>query len=279
MFFADVGDSVQRGADAFALWAPRFLGFLAVLIIGYFVAKLVAGLVHRLLRRAGLDERLQRGKVGEWIDRATNSPSYVIARVAFWLVFIGALSIAVSVLGIEALQNLVGAVWGYVPNLIAAFLIFLVAAAIAAGVGTLVGRTMGDTTTGKVIATVVPALIMAIAGFMILDQLRIAETIVTITYASLMGALALGMALAFGLGGRDVAARMLEGAYQAGQQNREQIRRDIQQGRERAREQVDQMGAEGDTVASPLAGQEDEPVVFEPDPSLEQDLEGPTRIQ
>lgn len=63
------------------------------------------------------------------------------------------------------------------------------------------------------LSTVVPTLIMAVAGFMILDQLEIAETIVTITYASLLGAIALGMALAFGLGGRDVAARMLEGAY------------------------------------------------------------------
>jgi hypothetical protein len=123
-----------------------------------------------------------------------------------------------------------------------------------------------------VIATVVPILIMAIAGFMILDQLRIAETIVTITYASLLGAIALGMALAFGLGGREVAARMLEGAYQAGQQNREQVKRDLQQGRERAREQIDQKraemedGIEGDTVRSPS---QDEPVAFEPDPSLE----------
>ena len=275
MLFADVGDSVQRGADAFALWVPRFVGFLAVLIIGYFVAKLVASLVFRALRRAGLDSRLQSGTAGNWVNKATSSPSQLIGRIAFWLVFIGAISIAVSVLGIAALQDLVATVWAYVPNLIAAFLIFLVAAAIAAGVGALVSRTMGDTTTGKVVATVVPALIMAIAGFMILDQLRIAETIVTITYAALMGAIALGMALAFGLGGREVAARLLEGAYQAGQQNREQVRRDFQQGRERAREQVDQFKAEGDTVATPLATEE-EPVQFEPDPALERQVGGST---
>jgi hypothetical protein len=123
----------------------------------------------------------------------------------------------------------------------AAFLIFLVAAAIAAGVGALVLRTMGETTTGKVIATVVPILIMAVAGFMILDQLQIAETIVTIRYASLLGAEALGMALAFGPGGREVAARMLEGAYQAGQQNREQVKQDLQQGRDAARDEAERM--------------------------------------
>ncbi|HEY2054106.1 MAG TPA: hypothetical protein VGH14_09245 [Solirubrobacterales bacterium] len=56
--------------------------------------------------------------------------------------------------------------------------------------------------------------------FMILNQLRIAPQIVVITYASLMGAVALGAALAFGLGGRDVAARMLEDAYRRGQAER-----------------------------------------------------------
>jgi hypothetical protein len=279
MFIADVGESLQRAGDEFALWVPRFLGFLAVLIVGYFVAKIVASLLARVLRRVGLDERLRTGTAGNWISRITQSPSELIGRIAFWLIFLGAVSIALDVLGIQALQDFIGTVWAYVPNLIAAFLIFLVAAAIAAGVGAIVVRTMGETTTGKVIATVVPILILAIAGFMILDQLRIAETIVTITYASLLGAIALGMALAFGLGGRDVAARMLEGAYQAGQQNREQVKRDLQQGRERAREEIDQKRAEmdespieGDTVGSPP---QEQPVAFEPDIDLDTQVNPP----
>jgi hypothetical protein len=62
--------------------------------------------------------------------------------------------------------------------------------------------------------------VMAIAVFMILNQLQIATDIVTITYAALMGAVALGMALAFGLGGREVASRMLEDAYRRGREER-----------------------------------------------------------
>ena len=58
-----------------------------------------------------------------------------------------------------------------------------------------------------------PVLIMAIGTFMVLDQLQIAPQIVTITYAALLGGLFLAMALAFGLGGRDVANRMLSEAY------------------------------------------------------------------
>ena len=290
MLIADVGDSVQRGADVFALWVPRFLGFIAVLIIGYFIAKIVANLVSRFLRRTGLDDRLRSGTAGDWIGRVTRSPSSLIGRITFWLIFIGAISIAVDVLGIQALDDFVGTVWAYVPNLIAAFLIFLVAAAIAAGVGAIVSRTMGDTTTGKVLSTVVPTLIMAVAGFMILDQLQIAETIVTITYASLLGAIALGMALAFGLGGRDVAARMLEGAYAAGQRNREQMKQDLQQGRDRAREEAEQMKSnlqddqdiEGDSALAARYRTEEEtetvgePIVFEPAPDLETEVRPPS---
>lgn len=65
---------------------------------------------------------------------------------------------------------------------------------------------------------------MGLAVFMVLNQLRIATEIVTITYAALMGAIALGVALAFGLGGRDVASRMLEDAYRRGQEERARAR-------------------------------------------------------
>jgi small-conductance mechanosensitive channel len=113
---------------------------------------------------------------------------------------------------------------------IAAVLIFLVAGAVSTAVVALANRTMGDTPTGKFVTTAAPILIMAIATFMILTELGIAEQIVLITYAALIGAVALGMALAFGLGGRDVAARMLESAYQAGREGKEQVKRDVGRG-------------------------------------------------
>ena len=186
----------------------------------------------------------------------------MLGRITFWLIFIGAISIAVDVLGIAALEDFVATVWAYVPNLIAALLIFLVAGALAAGVAALVTRLMGETTTGRVVATAAPILIMAVAVFMILDQLRIAEDIVIITYASLMGAVALAMALAFGLGGRDVAAQMLRGAYE---NQREQVKLDLRQGKERARQDAQrvkedvQERADGDTVSAPYQEVEFEP--------------------
>ena len=114
---------------------------------------------------------------------------------------------------------------------------------------------MGDTATGKIVGTAVPALIMGIAIFMVLNQLKIAPAIVQITYTALIGAVALGAALAFGLGGRDVAGKMLAQAYEKGQENKDQVKQDVQQGKDRAEDQAEQaknkLGGPGSGASAP----------------------------
>jgi hypothetical protein len=234
---ASVSDSIDRGWDEFFEWVPKFIGFLLILLIGYIVAKIVGNLVGRALRRAGFDRMLERGAGGSYVMRAVPSPSNLLGSLTFWAVFLGALSIAVDVLGIAALEDLVHAVWAYLPNVLAALLIFVVAGALASGLAGLVDRTMGDTPTGGIVKVVAPVLVMAIATFMILDQLKIANNIVVITYAALMGAIALGLALAFGLGGRDVAGRLLETAYAKGQLVKD-VKQDVRSGIESGKAQA-----------------------------------------
>jgi small-conductance mechanosensitive channel len=229
----NIGDSVERGFDTFFAWLPGLLGALVILIIGYFVAKFVGNLLARVLSRAGLDREMLSGQTGEWVRKVTSSPSTLAGKLAFWAIFLGAISLAATALGINALTAFVASVYAYLPNVIAALLIFLVAGLVAAGVATLARRFMGDTPTGQVVSTAAPILVMTIATFMILDQLKIAEDIVVITYAALLGSIALAAALAFGLGGREVAAQMLRGAYGKGQLASEQARRDLETGRRR----------------------------------------------
>ena len=88
------------------------------------------------------------------------------------------ISSAIGTLGIPALTGFMNQVLAYLPNVIAALLIFVVAAALATAVAGLVKRTMGDTPTGKLVETAVPGMILAIAVFMILTQLGIAPVIV-----------------------------------------------------------------------------------------------------
>ena len=117
-------------------------------------------------------------------------------------------------------------------------LIFVLGAAVAGASGAFAQKLMGDTPTGRVARTVVPGLILAIVMFMVLTQLRIAPAIVQATYIALIGMLALAGALAFGLGGRDVAADMLHNAYGSARDNQDQVKNDLQAGRDRARAQA-----------------------------------------
>jgi F0F1-type ATP synthase assembly protein I len=199
-----------------------------------------------VLERVGLDHALHTGPTGQYVNKVApdTKPSRTIGAIAFWFIFLGAISIAVSQLGIRALTTFVGSIAAYLPNVVAAIIIFVIAGVIAAAVGGLVARTMGDTPTGKIVGSVVPLLVMAIATFMILNQLQIAPEIVTITYASLLGAAALAMALAFGLGGRDIAHRMLADAYDKGREQRGQVRRDMEVGKERGKRDAERAKAE-----------------------------------
>jgi small-conductance mechanosensitive channel len=228
----EISESLQQALDDLVGFLPRLIGFLIILVIGLLVAKALQKLVAVGLEKVGADRALQSGTSGEYVERLLPdvSPSDVIGRVVFWFVFLGALSIAISSLGLAVLNDFVADVFNYLPNVIAAILILVLAVPIAGGLAKLADRAFGDTPTGKLMTTAAPALVMGIAVFMVLNQLRIAPDIVTITYAALMGAVALGAALAFGLGGRDVASRMLEEAYRRGQAERARFREEPESG-------------------------------------------------
>lgn len=235
------GDYVSEFFTHIANALPRFLAFLFIILISYLVAKAIAAAVHNLLGRARLNQHLHAGKGGNIIQRAVPNPTGLVAGITYWIIFLFGLSIAVSYLGISFLEAFVRGIYGYIPNVIAALLIFLVAGAVAGGVATLISNTMGDTPTGKIAGTAAPIVIMGIASFMILEQLKIAPGIVMLTYGLIMGSVSLGLALAFGLGGREVAGRMLSDLYEKGQASKDQVAADVRRGGRRARNKADDL--------------------------------------
>ena len=253
-----IGDSAQQGFNSFFGFLPNLLGFLVILVVGYIIARVVKGVLVKVLQRAGLDKALHSGHTGRYVAQVSPgaSPANLVGAVAFWLIFLFVLSAAIGALKIPAVTTFMNDVLAYLPNVIAAVLIFVIAGVVASAIAGLVARTMGDTPTGKLVATVVPLLIMAIATFMILNQLRIAPAIVTITYAVLLGSLGLGMALAFGLGGRETAGRLVSGAYTKAQGQTDQVKDDVQTGKERGEHQLQQAKAKvnGDADGSAPVG-------------------------
>jgi small-conductance mechanosensitive channel len=240
MFAASVTDSAERGLERFFEYLPQLVGAIVLLILGVIVAKILQKIVQGALNGVRFDQTLKSTAAGPYITRAFPSPARFVGRVAYWLVFLIFLSAAVSALNLPVLDKIVNGIYSYIPHIIASVLIFLVAGAISAGSAAFVRTAMGDTPLSKLISAVIPALTMGIAIFMILDELNIAENIVTITYTALIASAALGAALAFGLGGRDVAAQILSQAYESGQKNAGAAKAEVARAKERTQRKVNE---------------------------------------
>src|SRR6185437_4770589 len=188
-----IANSLQRALDSLIGFIPNLIGFLVILAIGYLIARVVKTVVAKLLEKVGVDRALHGSQAGQYVERVSPGahPSRLIGAIAFWFIFIYAIAAAIGALKIPALTNFMANVQNYLPNVVAAVLIFVIGAAAAGAVGGLADRLMGDTSTGRVARAVGPGLILAIVFFMVLTQLKIAPTIVTATYIALIGMLAL----------------------------------------------------------------------------------------
>jgi small-conductance mechanosensitive channel len=215
----------------FLEWIPVIIITILILIAGWIVAGIFGSLTKKLLKRAGLDRHINRNQFGERVNEALNGSSRFLGKVVFWLIILGTFSVAANYLQLDPVTDLVRAIYSYLPNVLEALVIFVVAVLAVGAARNVVLRMLGDTATGKVVNSVVPVVVLSIAGFMVLNALQIAPQIVNITYTALIGAVALGMALAFGLGGRDVAARLLEQAYTKGQETTTKAKADAKKGK------------------------------------------------
>lgn len=219
-----IQQSFQDAVDTIFGYLPQIIGAIILLVIGHFIAKLVENGLEVLLRRFRFDRSVHTSPASGFIARVVDSPTQLLARLAYWVVMLLFISFAVSALNIPLLNTIVLGIYGYIPRVIAAIIIFVIASAITAGAERFVQRVLGRGPMAQLVSAVLPAITMSIAVFMILNQLNIARDIVNITYAALMGSIALGLALAFGLGGRDVAGRILTQAYEATQKKAQQRR-------------------------------------------------------
>ena len=118
-----------------------FLGFILLIVIGYVVAKIVGKAVQKLLEKAGLDRKLHESDANRYVEMvmAGAKPSRGIGRVVFWLILAFFVFTAVGALGIPALTVFMNDVLAYLPNIIAAIVIFVVAAVLAGAVAQATG--------------------------------------------------------------------------------------------------------------------------------------------
>ncbi len=202
---------LQNALSTFLSFLPQLVGAVVILIIGYIVAKVLQAVVGRVLQAIGFDGWMEKGGIKQFFDRAeTNqTPVSILGQLVFWFVFIIALTMAADALGIPQVSVILGQLIAFIPSIIAAVLILILAALLANFVS---GIVRGATGSG-LLASVVQYTIIVYAVFAAITELGIAVELTAPTFLIVLGAVALAAALAFGLGGREVAQDILQKAY------------------------------------------------------------------
>ena len=186
----DLETPVRDGITTLTTFIPRLLGFLVILLVGYFVAKLIAKLVDKGLEKAGFDRAVERGGIKKAMAKSSYDASDIVAKLVFFAVFIPFLSAAVGALGIAALQEPLSAFIALIPRILVAIVLVVIGAVIAGTVKSFIQNTLGGLSYGKVLANI--ASILILLGFVkaALDQVGIATTVTGPLLYTILGTVA-----------------------------------------------------------------------------------------
>ena len=219
---ASVLDTAGQSLGGFL---PRLGGALALLVIGLLIARVVGRALKKLLEAVGTDELSDRAGVRPVLERVglPGSLSQVIGtaiRISLSLVVVFA---ALSLLGLQFLSDSLNAGVLYVPRVLAALIILLAGVVLAGDVQRWLDRLYFQTDLPLPLGRLGEVAIVAVAAITAATQLGVATATLTMMATVVLGAAALAFALAFGLGGRDVAravtaGRYLKAEYEVGQQ-------------------------------------------------------------
>jgi hypothetical protein len=242
-------DRLQNSfAQVFGGLIPALIGALIIVFAGYLLAKVVEKLAERFLRRIRFNRLLARGGVIQAVERsgASMNPIRVISNLVFWLVMFAVILIAANALGLQSLADVFQELVSYIPSVIAAIVIILVGIILGNFVGGLIAASVGAMHGGRALARIGRGGVILLAVFMALQELGVATDIVTTAFAILFGAIALALALAFGLGSRELAGEVMREWYDHYRQERDEAIARERAAEEEEEEEFDEEYGSGD---------------------------------
>ncbi|MGW0506266.1 membrane protein [Micromonospora sp. NPDC003241] len=175
----NIGDAVADMWRSVLLFVPRAIAFIAILVVGWLIARAVLKIVDAVLERVGFDRAVERGGIKRALERTRYDASDILARLAYYAVLLFTLQFAFGVWGPNAISNLIGGVVAWLPRAFVAIVIVVIAAAIANAVRDLVSGALGGLSYGRVLADLTAVFIIALGVIAALNQVGIATTVTT----------------------------------------------------------------------------------------------------
>lgn len=214
----DLWERLVGGATELGSVLPAVLAAVAILLTGYLLARQLERWVDGVLKRMDFNRMAEAGGLTAAVGRAqtTLDPIHAVGKLVFWLGMLVVILLASTALGLENINQMFGMMLSYIPTLVAAIVIVILGIIVGEFVRGLILASAGGVAGVPTLAKIAKGVVVLIAGFMALQQMGVAEEIVTAAFTLILGAVALAAGLAFGLGNRELAGEITRRWYEAG---------------------------------------------------------------
>ncbi|AXC14936.1 hypothetical protein ACPOL_5690 [Acidisarcina polymorpha] len=205
-------DSMGRVITKIATLLPGILAFVLAVIIFTGIAWLIAFLVTRLLTAIKFDERMGKSanSISEWAP--TSTPSSLVVRTLFWGCVVVGVLVGLTAFDASSTSLLAAYLLAYLPRIIGAVVLLFAGNVVARFLSrsVLIGAVNLNLQYARLLSTGVKWLVLVLTAAMVLDHLAVGGAIVELAFGILFGGIVLALALAVGLGSRDLVTRSLE---------------------------------------------------------------------
>ena len=201
---------------------PKVIGFAVILIIGWIIASALAAGVAAVLRTVKFNDLAQRAGITSFVQKmgVHSDAAGFLATLVKWFVRLIVLVTAFDALGLPAVSQVLQQILLWLPNLVVALVVLVIAGLAANALAGLVRGAAAESGLGgpDLLATIARVAVWAFAIVIAVNQIGIATAIVNTLFMATVGSVAVALALAFGLGGRESAAQIVRSWYESGQQ-------------------------------------------------------------
>lgn len=194
-------------------FASKLIGALIILLIGWIIAKIIKWAAYKLLKIVKFDNIADKVGINSFIQKSgiKGTSASLLSKLVYWIVMFTTLTLFFDALGLTVVTDLLKTVINYIPNVLIACILLIVGMYLAEFVSGIVVSTLrtGEYDNPDLMGRIAYGAVMFFVGAIVLDQLGIGSSIVNTVVTVVTSGLGLALAIAFGLGGKDWAADVI----------------------------------------------------------------------
>ena len=208
-----VADPVKAMLIKIWSYIPTLLGAILILVIGWMIAKLLEGIVVRVLKAVRLDVASDKAGVSNILAQGDIklTLSELLGAIVYWLLVLVIIATALNALNLTVAASLISRLVEYVPNIIGAIFVLVLGSFLANFVASIVRTSASNAgiERAKLLGQITQTALITFAIIIAIEQLNIATALIALAVNVILASIGIGIALAFGLGCKDIAGKFV----------------------------------------------------------------------